>query len=195
MSRQLRNWELTGFLFTAAAGVLLHFVFGGAGENPAAGAFAAVNESTWEHMKLLAMPALLFTALQCCAMGYRYLNFLAARGASVLAGTLLIPALFYTYTGILGFNMMWADIAIFFLADFFLFWLDFSLLRRGALSSPVLQVAGAAVLLGLLFCFVWCTYHPAHWNLWRDPVSGKYGIPRRMASHSLDPVGNRRYNE
>lgn len=177
MGRQLRNWELAGFLFTAAAGVLLHFTFAWSGGNPLVGAFSAVNESTWEHMKLLMIPAFLFTILQFFAMGRSYPNFLAARCVSVLAGTLLIPVLFYTYTGILGFNVSWVDIAIFFAADFFLFLLDDFLLRRGALSSTGWQVAGAAILLGMLFCFLWSTYHPAHWNLWRDSVTGGYGIP------------------
>ena len=31
------------------------------------GAFCAVNESTWEHMKLLFFPALLFTMIQIAA--------------------------------------------------------------------------------------------------------------------------------
>lgn len=177
MGKSLRSWEIAGAVFTAAAGVLLHFTFAWSGDNPVVGAFSAVNESTWEHMKLLMIPAFLFTLVQFFAMGRSYPDFLAVRGVSVLAGTLLIPVLFYTYTGILGFHTAWADIAIFFAADFFLFWLDDFLLRRGALSSPGWQVAGAALLVGMLFLFLWCTFHPAPLNLWRDSVTGGYGIP------------------
>ena len=115
---------------------------------------------------------------QACALGKTYPNFLAVRAVSTLAGLALIPILYYTYTGILGRHLMWADIAIFFLADLAAFWLDFCLLRRGRLSEPWQQVAGLAVLWALAFCFVWCTFRPPHIALWRDPVAGVYGIPK-----------------
>lgn len=177
MSRQLKRWELAGAIFTAIAGPLLHFAFEWSGNNALVGAFAAVNESTWEHMKLLFIPVFLFTILQFFAMRCRYPNFAAVRGVSLLAGTGLIPVLFYTYTGILGYNVTWVDIVIFFLADFFLFWLDCTLLRRGALSSSGWQIAGVILLLGMLFLFLWYTFYPVHLNLWKDPVTGGCGIP------------------
>ncbi len=177
MSKQLRNWELAGAVFTAAAGTLLHFVFAWSGNSSLAAMAAAVNESTWEHMKLLFIPAFLFTLVQFFAMGRSYPNFAAARGISVLAGTALIPVLFYTYTGSLGYNMMWADIVIFFAADFFLFRLDYALLRRGSFSSPGWQVIGVILLWGMLLLFIRYTFAPPHLNLWKDPVTGGYGIP------------------
>ena len=35
------------------SGVLLHFAYEWSGNNPLVGAFSAVNESTWEHLKLI----------------------------------------------------------------------------------------------------------------------------------------------
>ena len=58
------------------------------------------------------------------------------------------------------------------------FALDFALLRRGRLSSRWMQLLGLALLWGLAFCFVWCTFRPVHLPLWQDPVTGQYGIPR-----------------
>lgn len=176
MSKQLRNWELAGVVFTAAAGTLLHFVFAWSGGSSLTAVVAAVNESTWEHMKLLFMPAFVFTLVQFFAMGRSYPNYAAVRGVSVLAGTVLIPVLFYTYTGSLGYNIIWVDIAIFFVADFFLFRLDYTLLRRGSLSSPGWQVIGVILLWGMLFLFIWYTFSPLHLNLWKDPLTGGYGI-------------------
>ena len=100
------------------------------------------------------------------------------RAVSSLAGLALIPVLYYTYTGVLGSHLLWADIAVFFLAALGAVWLDFCLLRRGRLSEPWQQVAGLAVLWALAFCFVWCTFRPPHIALWRDPVAGVYGIPK-----------------
>ena len=85
--------------------------------------------------------------------------------------------LFYTYTGILGYHITWVNISIFFAADLAAFALDFALLRRGRLSSRWMQLLGLALLWGLAFCFVWCTFRPVHLPLWQDPVTGLYGIP------------------
>ena len=178
MQRRLFFWELAGFLFTGAVGTLLHFVYDWSGENPAAGVFSAVNESTWEHMKLLFVPVFLLSVVQVGVLGLDYPHLLWSRTLSVLAGLALIPVLFYTYTGILGFHVVWADIAVFYLADAGLFALDGWLLRRGRRGTLWRQVAGLAVLWGLMFCFVWCTFRPPHIALWRDPVTGEYGSTR-----------------
>ena len=61
MGKRLFYWELAGALFTAAMGTLLHFVYDWSGGWGAAAAFSAVNESTWEHMKLLFFPMFLFS--------------------------------------------------------------------------------------------------------------------------------------
>ena len=176
MRKHLFFWELAGFVFTGAAGTLLHFAYEWSGGSVLVAAFSAVNESTWEHMKLLFFPLFLFSLVQFCLMGRNYPNLPAVRAVSTLTGLALIPVLFYTYTGVLGYHMMWADIAVFFLADLGAFLVDFSLLRRGRLSQPWQQLLGLAALWALAFCFVWCTFRPVHLALWRDPVTNKFGI-------------------
>lgn len=64
MQKRLLRWELIGFAFTGAVGTLLHFVYEWTGGNPLIAAFCAVNESTWEHMKLLFVPFFLFTMVE-----------------------------------------------------------------------------------------------------------------------------------
>ena len=170
MRKKLFFWELGGFLFTGLAGCLLHFTYEWSGGW--AWPFSAVNESTWEHMKLLFFPMFLYTAAQVWALGKTYPNLLAVRAVSTLAGLALIPTLFYTYTGVWGQMQDWANIAVFFAAALAAFLLDWRLLRRGALAEKWQQVAGLAVLWALAFCFVWCTTHPPALALWRDPTKG-----------------------
>lgn len=177
MRRKLFFWELGGFLFTGALGTLLHFVYEWSGGSVLAACVSAVNESTWEHMKLLFVPLFLFSVVQICLLGRNYPNLPAVRALSALTGIVLIPVLFYTYTGVLGRSVDWVNIAIFFLADLGAFLLDFWLLRRGKVPHRWMQILGLAALWGLVFCFVWCTFHPVHLPLWRDPVTGIYGIP------------------
>ena len=157
MGKRLFYWELAGALFTAALGTLLHFVYDWSGGWGAAAAFSAVNESTWEHMKLLFFPMFLFSVVQVCCLGRNYPNFLAARGVSTVTGVALIPVLFYTYTGVLGRHLLWADIAVFYLSVLGAFALDFRLLRRGRFTSLWLWApqmkAGAPLSRGAPLCF------------------------------------------
>ena len=176
MRKRLFFWELAGFVFTSAVGFLLHFVYDWSGENIVAAVVSAVNESTWEHMKLLFFPMFLFSVLQVCVMGKNYPNFPAVRTVSILTGLLLIPALFYTYTGVLGYDLDWANMMVFILAALGAFLLDFYLLKRNCLSSPWQQILGLIILWALAFAFVWFTFRPIQIALWRDPVTGKFGI-------------------
>ena len=58
------RYELFGMLFSSLLGGLLHFTFEFSGYNPIVGAFSAVNESVWEHLKLGFWPILLFTFIE-----------------------------------------------------------------------------------------------------------------------------------
>lgn len=69
---QIKKWEIAEFIFIAIVGTLLHFVYDWSGQNPAVGIIASVSESTWEHLKLLFMPALLFTLIQEAVIGKDY---------------------------------------------------------------------------------------------------------------------------
>ena len=56
--------NLFHFIFISILGVLLHFTYEWSGDNPAVGLFSAVNESTWEHLKLIFFPMLLLTLIE-----------------------------------------------------------------------------------------------------------------------------------
>lgn len=176
MGRRLFFWEAAGFFFVAAAGTLLHFLYNWSGESAFVAAFSAINESVWEHMKLLLVPMFLFSVVQIWALWKTYPNFLAVRAVSTLTGLILIPVLYYTYTGVLGYRVSWVNVVIFYLADLGAFLLDHRLLRRGRFNSPWQQLLGVVVLWALAFCFVWCTFRTPQLGLWRDPATGQIGI-------------------
>lgn len=176
MERRLFWWEVGAAVCTAVLGTLLHFCYGWSGENPIVGAFSAVNESVWEHMKLLFVPAFLEFFLHAATLGRVYPNLPAARAVAVLTGLAVIPVGFYTYTGICGTHVLWADIALFLGAAALAFLVEFRLLRRGRFSGLWQQVAGLLALWALAFVFVWCTFHPPQIPLWQDAVTGRYGM-------------------
>lgn len=172
-SRQWQSWETAGFFVTLLAGNTLHFVYDWAGRAEWAAYIAAVNESTWEHMKLLAVPWVAWTAVMC--VGLHELRPLAGRTAGLLAGLVAIPALFYTYTGALGVSSDVVNVAIFQVAALLAWWVSAAVQRRNALSSPLWELGGIVVLLGLVVLFVLWTVSPPDLPLFIDPLDGTRG--------------------
>ena len=175
MDKRIFRWNAAGFLWTVTAGTALHFLFDYTGGALWAGAVSAVNESVWEHMKLLFLPVFLFTLVQSAAVGAKIPALAAVRAVLALAGTAFIPVVYYTYTGAVGRRFLWADVTIFLAAAALTFALDRQLRRRGRLTAPWQQLVGFAVLWAAAFLFVWCTYRPPHLPLWQDPLTGTYG--------------------
>ena len=66
--KRWRTWETVGLLVVLAAGNLLHFIYDWTGQSPIAAPLAAVNESTWEHMKLFITPWVLWSLVERIAL-------------------------------------------------------------------------------------------------------------------------------
>lgn len=109
-----KRWETAEAIFVAVAGTLLHFVYEWSGYNRFVAAFAPVNESVFEHLKLLFVPVLLFTILQYSVLKDIGSVVLWAKLKSVLSGLLFIVVIYYCYTGMLGRNVAWVDISLFY---------------------------------------------------------------------------------
>lgn len=120
--KELKNYIRWGTILVAFLGTIFHFVYKWLGENPIAGLFVPVNESTWEHMKLLFFPMLIFAAYSK-KLSDVYPCLGSATALGTLVGTFLIPVLFYTYSGILGFNIQAIDISIFYISTAIAFYI------------------------------------------------------------------------
>lgn len=176
--KRLCDWEILGFLVVGAAGALLYYLYDWTGGSAAIAAFAAVNDSTWEHMKLLWLPYFAFTMVEYPVFAEPYRNFFAAKAAAGLSGALLIPLLYYTVAGMFGAPPMWTSVAIFFFADAAMYALSCYLLNAFVLRGTLWQIAGFLVLWAVAFAFVFFTYRPPYLPLFRDPLTFQYGISK-----------------
>ena len=57
-------WGIIGFVFVGVLGVILHFLYEFSGNNLIVAPFSAVNESTWEHLKLAFFPMFTWAIIQ-----------------------------------------------------------------------------------------------------------------------------------
>lgn len=112
----LKNLEIISFFLTSLLGVLFHFVYEWSGMHLFVGFFFPVNESTWEHLKLIFFPIVLVSLLEYFIGGIRRPDYICIKLRSTLLGMLVIVVLFYTYSGILGTIIDWVNITIFFIA-------------------------------------------------------------------------------
>lgn len=174
MSKSIPQWQIGGFLFTSVLGTFLHFLFDLTGGSLAAALISAVNESIWEHMKLLFYPMVLFAMLEYRFWGKDIAGFRTSKLAGILLGLALIPVTYYTYTGVLGVSADWFNISIFFLAAGAAFRYETKLLQRGAAGNGKDRWA----VMGLVFIavlFTVLTFFPPRIPFFRDPVTGTYG--------------------
>lgn len=172
-----RRWELIGLLVTLAAGNLLHFVFDWMGQNEVAGAFASVNESVWEHMKLLAVPWILWSLVEALALRKEHQPILMARALGLLTGLAAISILYYTYVGITGTSVQLVDVLIFQIAVLLAFWCSRRVNKTTGLRGLGWNLLGLLLLLGIWAVFVMWTYAPPSLPLFTDPQTGQTGIP------------------
>jgi len=177
MNKSIPQWQTAGFLFTSVAGTLLHFFFDWTGGSFFSALFSAVNESIWEHMKLLYYPMMVFALVEYRSWGKQIPGFWRVKLAGILAGLLLIPALYYTYSGILGISADWFNITIFFLAAAVSFYLETRLFQKGS-ARPL--PGGPALLLLISLLFTLATFHPPRIPFFRDPITGSYGFQRSV---------------
>ena len=154
--KRLKLYLILGFLFTAVLGTIWHFLYDWTGRGAIAALFFPVNESTWEHMKLVFFPVLVWSLLLPAGIRKDFPAMRCALLAGGLLGTWLVPVLFYTYSGILGRNLALIDIGIFYTAVLAAFWTAWKLRdsERAEKACPLILFFSAVMLLAFfLFTF------------------------------------------
>ena len=166
-------WQVAGFAFSTLAGTVLHFLYDWTKESPIAAIFSGVNESTWEHMKLLYWPVLLFAIFQ--RFFFREENYWWVKLVASALGMALIPVLLYSFNGMFGKSPDWVNITIFYVAAGAAFLFEWRAFRENTLRWKHPQLAlGAMLTIGIAFMVF--TFSTPKIPLFQDPVTGEFGI-------------------
>ena len=174
MNRSIGTWQLFGFAATSLGGTLLHFLYDWLGGALWIAPFSAVNESTFEHMKLLFWPMFIYAIIQSFFFRDRA-DFWCVKLRGILFGISLIPVMFYTYNGVVGKSPDWLNISMFFIAaaasyiyETRRFNNEKTVCKNPRFSILLLCVIGAL--------FVIFTFKTPRLELFRDPITSAYGI-------------------
>jgi len=175
MKRSILRWELVGIAVIAILGSVLHFAFEWSGNWPPMGVIAAVNESVWEHLKIAFWPALFYAIFEYPFFKGFAKNFLIAKATGIYFMPVAIVVLFYSYTAIIGQEILIVDILIFVVAVALGQLTSYKLLTIRRLP-PWLDKVGIALVILLAVALGVFTFYPPHLPIFRDALTGAYGI-------------------
>lgn len=174
IKRSLWLWQLFGFACVSFFGTLLHFLYEASGYSPIAALISGVNESTWEHMKLMFFPMFAFAVIESFFFG-DIKGFWCIKLSGICLGLSLIPLIFYTYNGVVGRSPDFINIAIFFVSAAIAYRYEYVHMRKNDTQCAPRWIAIAALcVIGISF-FVF-TFAPPRLAIFKDPMSGGYGI-------------------
>lgn len=175
----VKLWQFLGFATTSFFGTLLHFLYEASGCSPIAALFSGVNESTWEHMKLMFFPMFAFAVIESFFIG-NIKGFWCIKLSGICLGLALIPLIFYTYNGVIGRSPDFINIAIFFVSAAVAYRYEYVRMKKNDTQCALDRVAIAALCVIAISFFVF-TFAPPRLAIFQDPISGGYGIPAATA--------------
>ncbi len=167
-------FELSGFLFITILGTLYHFIYEWSNHHRLMAILCAVNESTWEHVKMVIGPAIVWSLIEIPFIGWEP-NFWIAKSVSMITMFFVMVIVFYTYYLILK-----KEILILGILDFV-----FSVIcgqfisYRMLLSSPYkpeIKTLGLGLFFIIVAMYLTLTLKAPKSFLFRDPVNKKFGL-------------------
>ena len=168
--KKIRNWQIVAVLFTLILGTLLHFTYEWSGNNQIVGTFSAINESTWEHIKLLFFPMLIFAIFEGINIYKETNNYIEAKTIGIIFGMLFITVFFFTYTGIIGTNFAVLDIGSFFVGVILSEIIAYKIMKMKSFSTNKTKRISIILIIIITLCFIIFTFNPPNINYFRDPV-------------------------
>ncbi|MDM8310900.1 DUF6512 family protein [Clostridium cadaveris] len=171
------KWIIVGIPALFFIGSLMHFIYDLTGKSYFIGAFSPINESVWEHSKMIVIPMIDWWSLYYLFCGSTYNidrdKWFMSLIISLISSIIIMIAFFYTYSSALGCELLWVDILDLFLS-----------LAVGQLLGLHYYNYGTAVninisliiLVSIVLLFIIFTFYPPHIPMFKDSITGKYGI-------------------
>lgn len=166
--KKIKTAEIISFIIASILGVLFHFVYNWTGGNRFIGFFVPVNESVWEHLKLVFYPIALVSVAEYYLSGIRPDGFLCIKVRSIWVGMLSTVTLFYTCTGVIGRVIDWLNIVIYLvsMAAAYCYSCRRLLGQKPVKNTPTLCIIGFTIIAILFMIF---TLNP--------PAIGIFSVP------------------
>ena len=174
MKLSIKLWQWLGFGVTSLGGTLLHFLYDWFSGAIWVAPISSINESTWEHMKLLFWPMFIFAIVQSFFLK-NHQNFWCVKLRGIVLGIISIPIIFYTYNGAIAKSPDWINITIFFLCAAISYIYEIRLFNNNKIQCVSSKFA-FSILCVISLLFVIFTFQTPEIGIFMDPLSGTYGM-------------------
>ena len=157
--------EIISTIFVMILGTLLHFTYKWSGNNMLVGIFSPINESVWEHLKLIFFPMLITIIIGYFYKGKDFDNYLSSKVIGIIVMLSFTIIFYYTYSGIIGNNYAVIDIGTFFVAVLLGQIVSYKIMQTRFHCNNLISII---ILVALLLCFVVFTFMPPSIALFKD---------------------------
>ena len=172
--RRFRFLEAAGVFFVTAGVYTLNYMHIWAGYAHWTAMIGAANGSAWEQTKTLALPFVFYSVLEFFVTDIPFKRYFAAKAAGLASVYAVLFAFSLIYPGDLYFVdavsvVVWAALA---------FSVSYRL-TSGKRIKPEKHFEQSVFVSGILMFMIFCfTVNPPKTNLFKDPGTGVYGIPK-----------------
>ncbi|HPM14316.1 MAG TPA: DUF6512 family protein [Candidatus Dojkabacteria bacterium] len=164
---------IISFLILTIFGTLLHFTHEWFKKGILLHIFSALNESTWEHMKLLIAPTMLVVIFQYIFLRNEYLNIFNSLLILLIVELISIPLLYEPLRILIKKVPFFITISIFILSIILGLIAEYIMLKNKIFIFP--EHISSIIILVIVIIFGIFTYYPPKSLIFRDPITKKYG--------------------
>lgn len=171
----MKKIKIVGVIISFILAIIFHFIYGWV-PNSVISVIAPVNESIWEHMKLIVTPSIIFSIFEYFIYKKKdieFNNFILSYAISSILGIIVYLLLYIPLNDIFG-HKAYIAISLLFLILIFVQIVSYYIMNKSNIkhSSDV----GILLILIIYFAFGYLTYHPPKINLFYDYMNKGYGI-------------------
>ena len=164
---------IVSIIIISLIGTLSHFLYDISNHNKFIGLFSAVNESTWEHIKIALTPTLLWSLVDAIKYGSKQ-NYFLAKFTSLAVIIVLMPLLFYGYQLFTKKDIAIFDILIFYIVITASQLIFYYIINMSNVNNTIKYLS----LIGIFIIFAGYLIHttlPGKGFIFKDPITNNYG--------------------
>lgn len=174
-NRKFKILEIIGIPVIFLLATLLHFVYDFTDGSTLSILFGAVNESVWEHVKIFAVGYVFWSLVELLWVKPPFKKFVTAKTIALYFLSLAIIVFFYTYNLFSKEPILWLDISSSFVFVVLSQYISYRLITNENDIKDYFTVALMMLMLFFLMFFSFTAFPPKI-DLFRDPITGMYGI-------------------
>ena len=166
---------IISFVITSLLGVFFHFLYDTSNQSTLIGVFTPINESIFEHLKLLFFPFILVSILELLISKKSITNIMPYRIFYITFSIILLPLIYYTAKKI-GINNAVFNITLYFICLEITYLLSYEAEKKQLIPNKKIKLLSLGIFTLLIILFVAMTFNPPHIEIFKDPINGTYGI-------------------